>query len=107
MMQAIMAGTPVVAVPFNPDQLLHAFRFAELGLGRCIVNFNPVALFRIDWNSFQQMGSSTPNEDILRAVGDVLEQWDSRKDAIKKFLLSVSAQNAVKQAADVLESVAT
>lgn len=106
MMQAIMAGTPVVAVPFNPDQLLHAFRFAELGLGRCIVNFNPVALFRIDWNSFQQMGSSTPNEDILRAVGDVLEQRNKYSAAIKEFFVSVSNENAAQRSADILESVA-
>ncbi|HLD24663.1 hypothetical protein A2973_05120 [Candidatus Gottesmanbacteria bacterium RIFCSPLOWO2_01_FULL_49_10] len=106
LMQAVTAGTPVVAVPFNPDQLLHAFRFAELGLGRCIVNFNPLKVLRINWNSFQQMGSSTSNKNVLRAVGDVLGQRNKYNAAIKKFFVSVSTQNAAKQVAGVLEKVA-
>ena len=104
MMQAFLAGTPVIAVPFNPDQLLHALRIAELGFGRCIVRYDLRPFLRPEWGSFMSLGSRVPNDRILKAVDGVLVNKKTYQEAIGKFFSGKSINGALA-AAEVVESL--
>lgn len=105
MMQAFLADTPVIAVPFNPDQLLHALRIAELGFGRCIVRYNVRPFLSPEWGSFMSFGSRVPNDWMLKAVEGVLANKKTYQEAIGKFFSGKSINNGALAAARVVESL--
>lgn len=103
MAQALLSKKPVVAVPFNPDQYLHAFRFEELGLGKCVPNLKLIDLIRLDWENYEQKGRDLPIERILDAIEKVLNGKDWFKDSIEKYRKKFSTGEAHKKAADIIE----
>lgn len=103
--QALIAKKPVVAVPFNPDQYLHAFRFQELGLGKCIASLNLISLFWLDWQNFQNKGRGLPEEKILNAIEEVITRKEIFKDAIDKFSEKFSGTNGGSKAANIIENI--
>lgn len=108
MMQAALSGKPVVAIPFNPDQYLHALRFQELGLGKTLVHFHPSMLlnfYRSNWQAFQDSGSSVPLAKIVETVEEVLDKKDTYSRSIAKFREKISKGNSVKKSADIIEDV--
>src|SRR3989344_1091566 len=82
--QALMAAKPVVVVPFNPDQYIHAFRFQELGLGKCVTNANISQLLKIDWDHFLALGRSVPLNKVLKVIDLVMVEQDSFKNALEE-----------------------
>ena len=105
MMQAFLAGTPVIAVPFNPDQLLHALRVAELGLGRCVVRYELRPFLTLEWGSFMSLGSRVPNDWILSAAETVLANIKTYQKAISKFFSDKSIYNGAQKAASLIENI--
>lgn len=106
MVQALLSKKVVVAVPFNPDQTLHAFRFEELGLGKCVPNLKFIDLFRLDWENYEQKGRDLPIERILNTIGKVLNEKDQFKDNIEKYSKKFSTGDGRKSAADIIEKIA-
>ena len=105
MMQAFFTRKPVIAIPFNPDQLLHALRISELGLGRTIVRWDLRPFVSLKWDAFMSLGSRVPNDWILGAVEGVLANKTSHQEAIAKFFTGRSTDNGALRAARVIENV--
>ncbi len=103
MSQALILGKPVVAVPFNPDQYLHGFRFEELGLGKCVSNLRLIDLIRLDWENFKQRARDLPINRILDTIEEVLREKDKFKTATIKYSKMFAGVNGDKKAADILE----
>lgn len=104
MAQASVSGKPVVAIPFNPDQYIHAFRFEDLGLGKCVPNINLADLFKLNWEKFEQRGRELPIDRILSTVEQVLREKDNFKDAINKYGKKFSGDGS-KKAAEIIEGL--
>ncbi len=107
MIESVTAGKPVIAIPFNPDQWLHAVRFQELGLGICTVNSSLSHLIKtitLDWEGFQKLSSATAEEKILNAADDISNNYDHYKKAIDKFKNRILPNQGAEFAADIVES---
>ena len=87
-------------MPFNPDQYIHAFRFQELGLGKCVTNANISQLLKIDWDHFLALGRSVPLNKVLKVIDLVMVEQDSFKNALEeckeKFTKTDGAEKAAK-----------
>jgi len=108
MCDAINAGKPIVAIPFNPDQLLHAFRFQEYGLAVSTINFSPLFLLdfvKMNWTRFQNLGSDVPTEIIMEKIHDVFSNYASYTRNIQKMKHLFSEEYSVKKAADLVEKI--
>ncbi|MDP3948150.1 MAG: glycosyltransferase [bacterium] len=101
--QALVAGKPVVVVPFNPDQYLHGFRFEELGLGKCVSNLKLIDFIRLDWENFQQRAKDLSIDRITEAIEGVLKERQKFNGPIAKYSKMFADQNGHKKAADILE----
>lgn len=106
MMQAAIAGKPVVAIPFNPDQLLHSLRWQELGMGKCIVNLNMSTFFPLHWEKIMALGSTVRNERVVEEVVSVLSHVGDYKRAVMAFIRSLPKRSGERLAADVIEETA-
>ncbi|HYD35776.1 MAG TPA: glycosyltransferase [Vitreimonas sp.] len=88
MMQAIENLTPAIAIPFNPDQVLHSFRFQELGMVKSCLSFK-WSLFRTlitgDWAGFQNLGEQIDVEQVITTVEKVLHSREQYVEAAKRF----------------------
>lgn len=104
MTQALISGKPIVAVPFNPDQYLHSFRFRELNLAKCVLNLNILNLAQLDWESYQKRTVSLPVGRILKVVKEILREKDKFKIPIEKFSKKFKGDGR-KKAAQIIESM--
>lgn len=106
MIQAVLAKKPIVAIPFNPDQLLHTLRFQELGLAKSMVRFDLEFmdnLFKMNWLSFQNVGSRISSVDIVNTVERVLGEVEKYKLSIKEFKSRLDDYtNGTKKAANII-----
>lgn len=101
MMQAVLNSKPVVSIPFNPDQLLHGLRLQELGMGKCLVNFDLYSTMRLDWDKIMNMGKNIPNSKVLEAV-----KWTfANKNKVRKAQINFQRNIEVKGGADIAASV--
>lgn len=107
MMQAALSGKPVVAVPFNPDQILHSLRFQELALGKTVMNLDLMTIFRLNWKKLQMLASSVSNEQISDAVSLILSDDSKYKTAIERFMISYNLMEGNIKAADIIEQSAS
>ncbi len=108
MCDAVNAGKPIVAIPFNPDQLLHAFRFQEYGIAVSTIRFSPSFLFdflKMNWARFQNLGSEVPIEDIMKKVEYVFQNYKAFTERIDKHKVMFDEKDSAKKAADQIESV--
>lgn len=103
--QAILAGKPVVTIPFNPDQYLHGLRFQELGLGPCIININLLDLVKLNWHGFEEKGRSISTHKILKVVERVMTEKDKYKNGVEKFKKQLLGIDGSKEALDIIESL--
>ena len=106
MMQAVLGGKPVVTIPFQPDQLIHAYRFQELGLGRCTVNISPKMiknLLKGDWEGILQAGSDTSNKKIEKEASKVLREKEKYSKKINEFCKNLSYEDSAKKAAGFIQ----
>lgn len=104
-MQAAIAGKPVVAIPFNPDQLLHSLRWQELGLGMCLVDLKFSTLFPFRWEKIMTLGSTLSNDRIPTAVASVLARRKDYHKPIQDFIRSLPKRSGAALAADAIEDV--
>lgn len=104
-MQAAIAGKPVVAIPFNPDQLLHSLRWQELGLGMCLVDLKFSTFFPFRWEKIMTLGSTFSNDRILRAVASVLSRRKDYNVSIHGFTRMLPKRSGAALAADAIEEV--
>ena len=108
MMQSILSGKPVIALPFNPDQFLHAFRFQELGLGKSLVNFKPsflVNFYKGDWQGIQKSASEVSAENLLKTIDEILSNKHDYQKAIEKFIKDIPREDSVKKTSDIIEEI--
>ena len=108
LMQAALSGKPVIAIPFNPDQLLHAARFQELGLGISLHSFHPRFLLdflRFDWQSFQNAGSTLNISRSLDAIKTIQKNYSAYQDRIRAYIKNISWKNSAFKAADIIEQL--
>ena len=104
-MQAAIAGKPVVAIPFNPDQLLHSLRWQELGLGMCLADLKFSTFFPFRWEKIMTLGSTLSNARILATVASVLARSKDYHKPIQDFVRSLPKRSGAVSAADTIEEI--
>ncbi len=106
--QAIQAGKPVVAIPFNPDQLLHVLRFQELGLAKLAVDIKldiMTGILKFNWDGFQKAGSATSVEHVVKTTEVVLGQKKQYKEAMERYSDWFKDKNGAEKAARLIEKL--
>lgn len=103
MMQAALSGVPVVAMPFNPDQIVHSLRFQELGLGKTVLKISPFDLIRLDWTRLQELAGSIPSDRIKEAIIEILTDYPKYLRSIKQFKAGADFSAGSQKAAQVIE----
>lgn len=89
MMQAMLAGKPVVAIPYNFSQLIHSLRFQELGLGKCVSKkslWSIIYLIFNRWERFEKSAKKVQTQAILNNIEEVMQNYDKYKKRIEKFI---------------------
>ncbi len=104
MMQAVIAGKPVAAVPYNPDQLIHAFRIQELGLGKTVTRLNHFTFFPLKWERIMNLGSTVAVEQVTHTVASIYDNYQSFKQNVDRFRSQSPTTNGAALAADVIEN---
>lgn len=106
MIQAVQNKKPVIAIPFNPDQICHALRMQELGVGRCILNLTIADLPKIitlDWRVFENLGKRIDPGQILKEVNTMIRNISLYQTALNNFNKKYPYRDGAKQAADIIE----
>jgi hypothetical protein len=99
MTQAVISGTPVVAVPFNPDQVIHSLRFQELGLGRVVNTINYSFFSRAilgNWKGFERLGMSVRPDRIAGIVDEVYDKRTQYRKRIRSVVKNWDTNGAVR-----------
>lgn len=106
MYEAAHAGIPVIVIPFNPDQLIHGLRMQELGIARCLTTFGiqdiPL-MIRGQWATFQRIGKTVTDKEVLHAVEDVFHTYESYQADLKKYAYMFAKNDGAQKAADLIE----
>lgn len=105
-MDAIQHGKPVVAVPFNPDQIIHAARFQELGFGVSLWKFRLGQLRNIltfDWKYIEDEGKKLPPTRVVEAVDRIRSNYHHYAKNIQKFNHMYQSTRGPQEAADIIE----
>ena len=95
--EAALAGKPVISIPFNPDQSLHALRFKELHLGEIAVKFGLkdfIHLSQNDWLKFEMIGKSASVNNVVKIVKKVLSRPEYYRSHIKDFSQKLEEQRS-------------
>ena len=103
MMQAVMAGKPVLAIPYNFSQLIHSLRFQELGLGKCVSKKSMLNIFYLIcnmWNRFEKNARKIKTQDILNGMEEVMQNCEKYKKRIEKFIANDKNRNGSSSATD-------
>ncbi len=106
MIEAIHNNTPIIAVPFNPDQIVHGLRMQELGVAQCLFSFSFQdlrSIMKLDWAAIERKGQQLPIETIRNEVQFMLKNISKYKQALKNFNEKYPYKNGAKQAADIIE----
>ena len=105
--EAALAGKPIIGIPFNPDQWIHSVRFQELGIGACVMN-KPLQHFikavTLDWEDFQDMTSQISEKQIIIQLEKTFNDYSSYLKNLSIFIKKNLAMNGEKKAADIIES---
>ncbi|MCL4374984.1 hypothetical protein M1523_03945 [Patescibacteria group bacterium] len=106
MIEAVQNGTPVLAIPFNPDQIIHGKRMEELGVGRCLFSLNLsdlAAVFTFNWKQIEDKGRRLEVRTIVRNVKEMFADPDVYRGAMARFKRLYPMDNGADQTADLLE----
>lgn len=107
MMGAIKAGKPVVAVPFNPDQVVHSTRMQELGVAKTLMKLNLIDvknIFTFNWKAIEDKGKRIDPQTVVHAVKDVFANISRYHEANQKFNHDYAKVDGAKDAADIIEA---
>lgn len=106
MIDAIHHGVPVLAIPFNPDQILHAARMQELGLAQSLYKLSIGDLphiFTFDWKYIEEKGKKISSQLVLSKAQEMLRDLPKYRKSLEDFNAKYSAKNGAPQAADCIE----
>jgi len=101
----MLAGKPVVAIPYNFSQLIHSLRFQELGLGKCVSKKsirNIVYLIANMWERFERNARKVQTQDILNDIEEVMRNYEKYKKRIEKFIANDKYRDGSSAAADLI-----
>lgn len=107
MMQAVLAGRPIVAIPFNVEQLLHALRFQEMGLARCVTDIGAMTILKFRLRELMDIGKKVSVDAIVEAVTESVEHAGGYGEAGETFASQVRKSNGSEMAARVIEDALT
>jgi hypothetical protein len=101
-MEAAHYNIPIVALPFNSDQLVHFLRFKELRLATSpfTLSFRFLKdLFFLNWKSFDKISEGFKLKDILECIEKSL-----RSSNKNRYIKVSSPQESIKDAVKVIEN---
>jgi len=104
--ESIHNRTPVLIIPFNPDQIVHGLRMQELGIAKCLFSFTPsdlVAIVLLQWSLIENKGKKLDIKIIVKNVQDMLQNVEYYKNNLAFFNKKYPYKNGAKQAADIIE----
>ena len=105
-MEAILASKPVISLPFNPDQVIHANRISELGMGECITHINIrdlIYLATLDWEAFQVIATRVKYQEVVMQTKKVFENYNHYIKNIKKFNKQIHPVDGAVESASIIE----
>jgi UDP-N-acetylglucosamine:LPS N-acetylglucosamine transferase len=105
MFESFRSGKPVLAIPFNPDQMAQATRIQELGLGHCLLKLNIrdfLQVFTFDWQSFNNLNTRIKTGDIVAKLDGMMENKGKYASALEKFNADYPPGDGAKQASDII-----
>jgi UDP:flavonoid glycosyltransferase YjiC (YdhE family) len=108
MIDAVRNSIPIVATPFNPDQVLHSLRFAEYGVARCIIGSKHVmvsGVLQFNWKKLQNLGHGVTVDQIVATAEHILHHTANYTQAIAAFQQLLPAQNGSITAATAIEQL--
>jgi len=107
MIEAIQNQTPVLVVPFNPDQIIHGARMEELGVGHCLFKITLKDLgeiFTFNWKHIEDKGKKLETASIVESVRDMLTHQAEYRKALVRFNELYSDSDGADGAADIIEA---
>ena len=108
MIDAIQKGKPVIAIPFNPEQILHASRMQEFGVAKKLFHFeftDIIDAFTLQWEKIEQKGKKIRPSEVLRAVEEVQAHMHSYKKAIEQFNALYPIKDGAQESASIIEAI--
>lgn len=105
LIETVTSNKPFITIPFNPDQLIHAWRMQELGLGYCLLTLNPADLldfFRFRWKVFEEAGKKVSPQQVLEALQKIETNQNKFKESLDWFNKNHQYRNGAKEAADII-----
>ncbi len=105
-MEAILAGKPVINIPFNPDQLLQSGRITELGLGESIVHLNfkdIINILNFSWDKVQTMVERVTADELILNVKKIIENYKFYQENIKNLTSRIHKKDGAVESADIIE----
>lgn len=106
MMDAIQQEVPVLAIPFNPDQILHAARMQELGVARSLMHITLLDMWHIfsfQWGYIEEKNKRLSVNTIISEIDTMFQQLDVYKKNIQEFNVQYHSTNGPSEAADIVE----
>jgi len=107
MIEAIQNNTPVLSIPFNPDQIIHGWRMQELKVVKCLFTVSLLDLkeiFTFNWKKIEKKGKILDITIVLKETQKMLQNMKSYKTALHAFNNNYPFTNGAKQAADIIEN---
>lgn len=108
LMEAVYAGTPSLAIPYNPDQILHSLRLQELEVTTCLIGFNRqvlLGLLQQEMNQFLSAGSNIEISRIAFEIDKTLAKKQEYQNAIGLFKNTFPLKDGVINAATIIENL--
>lgn len=106
LMEGILAKTPIVSIPYNPDQLLHSLRLQELSLVWCLSKFNVQvvkSLIKLNLKDFQNKGTEIEIGEIDKTIDEIFTKKNEYRSAIQLFCKKFPIKDGVEGARCVIE----
>jgi UDP:flavonoid glycosyltransferase YjiC (YdhE family) len=105
-MDAIQHNVPVLAIPFNPDQILHAARMQEFGIAESMYTLQVLDIlhiFTFNWKHIEDKGKALDNGLILNQVRYMFDHMLKYKQSLKEFNRKYPSKNGNIEVADIIE----
>ncbi len=107
MIDAIQKSVPVLAIPFNPDQILHAARMQELGVAQSMYRLqlrDIYYIFTFKWRHIENKGKAVSNDLVVSQVQKMFEKLADYKQALQTFNERYPVKNGAPEVADIIEA---
>jgi UDP:flavonoid glycosyltransferase YjiC (YdhE family) len=103
--EAIGQNKPVLAITFNPDQIVHGWRLQELGVAKSLIRikfFDLLGIFSFDWKKLENKTKKIEVDQIIKELEKMLENMDGYKKALARFNELYPPIDGAKQVADIV-----